>query len=106
VLSLLALGVLGTGLTFLLNYSLIRDVGATVTSTVAYVMPIVSTVLGVVALGEPLRWYEPVGAAIVIVGAVLAQARGRPRLPRGKADPVSAPRSTCRSPARSRTTGS
>ena len=79
VLSLLALGVVGTGLTFMLNYSLIRDVGATVTATVAYVMPIVSTVLGVVALGEPLRWYEPVGAVIVILGAVLAQARARRR---------------------------
>lgn len=78
VLSVLALGVFGTGLTFVLNYSLIRDVGATVTSTVAYVMPIVSTLLGIVALGEPLRWYEPVGAAIIVVGAVLAQSRERP----------------------------
>jgi drug/metabolite transporter (DMT)-like permease len=75
ILSILALGVIGTGLTFLLNYSLIRDVGATVTSTVAYVMPIVSTVLGVALLGEPLAWYQPVGAVIVISGAVLAQSR-------------------------------
>ncbi len=99
VLAVLALGVFGTGLTFMLNYSLIRDVGATVTATVAYVMPIVSTVLGVVLLGEPARWYEPVGAAIIICGAALAQARP---LPRG----FSVPRSTRRSPVRSRTTGS
>ncbi|HKO26523.1 MAG TPA: EamA family transporter, partial [Solirubrobacteraceae bacterium] len=78
ILSVLALGVFGTGLTFVLNYSLIRDVGATTTATVAYVMPIVSTLLGIVALGEPLRWYEPVGAAIIVVGAILAQSRGRP----------------------------
>ena len=78
VLSLLGLGVLGTGLTFLLNYSLVRDVGATVTSTVAYVIPIVSTVLGIVALGEPLAWYEPVGAVVIVAGAVLAQARPDP----------------------------
>ena len=78
VLSVLALGVFGTGLTFVLNYSLIRDVGATVTSTVAYMMPIVSTLLGILALGEPLRWYEPAGAAIIVVGAVLAQSRDRP----------------------------
>jgi drug/metabolite transporter (DMT)-like permease len=73
VLSVLALGAFGTALTFLLSYSLIRDVGATVTSTVAYVIPIVSTVLGIVALGEPLSWYEPVGAAVIVLGAVLAQ---------------------------------
>jgi drug/metabolite transporter (DMT)-like permease len=75
VLSILALGAVGTGLTFMLNYSLIRDVGATVTSTVAYVMPIVSTALGVVALGEPLRWYQPVGAAVIVAGAALARSR-------------------------------
>ena len=78
VLSVLALGVFGTGLTFVLNYSLIRDVGATTTATVAYVMPIVSTLLGILALGEPLRWYEPVGAAVIIVGAILAQSRDGP----------------------------
>ena len=77
VLSILALGAFGTGLTFLLNYSLIRDVGATVTSTVAYVIPIVSTVLGIIALGEPLTWYEPVGAAIIVIGAVLAESHER-----------------------------
>jgi drug/metabolite transporter (DMT)-like permease len=99
VLSVLALGVFGTGLTFLLNYSIIRDVGATVASTVAYVMPIVSTALGVIALGEPLRWYEPVGAAIIIAGAVLAQEQPAKR-------GLSAPRSRYRSPVRSRTSGS
>jgi len=87
ILSMLALGAFGTGLTFLLNYSLIRDVGATVTSTVAYVMPIVSTVLGIAFLSEPLGWYEPVGAAIIVVGAILAQSHppsrtGRPLEPR------------------------
>ena len=82
VLSLLGLGVLGTGLTFLLNYSLVRDVGATVTSTVAYVIPIVSTVLGILALGEPLTWYEPVGAAVIVLGAIMAQSRQASRTDR------------------------
>jgi drug/metabolite transporter (DMT)-like permease len=103
VLSVLALGVFGTGLTFVLNYSIIRDVGATIASTVAYVMPIVSTALGVIALGEPLRWYEPLGAAIIVAGAALAQAGAGVRL---SSAPISARRSTRRSPARSRTTGS
>ena len=102
VLSIFALGVFGTGLTFLLNLSIIRDVGATVASTVAYVMPIFSTLLGVVALGEPLAWYEPLGAAIIIAGAVLAQSRNRAAPTSGA---LSLPRSMRRSPARSRTSG-
>jgi drug/metabolite transporter (DMT)-like permease len=88
VLSVLALGVFGTGLTFVLNYSLIRDVGAGVTSTVAYAMPIVSTLLGVLALGEPVSWNQPIGAAVIVLGAIMAtetvwsrrRAAGRPHL--------------------------
>lgn len=93
VLSILALGVFGTGLTFALNFSLVRDVGATVTSTVAYVMPIVSTLLGIVALGEPLRWYEPVGAAVIILGAALSS--------QGADRPVTNPRKSPLVPLRS-----
>jgi drug/metabolite transporter (DMT)-like permease len=74
VLSVLALGAFGTGLTFTLNYSLIRDVGASVTSTVAYMMPIFSTLLGVLALSERLSWNLPVGATVIVVGAVLSSA--------------------------------
>ena len=98
VLSILALGVIGTGLTFMLNYSLIRDVGPTVTSTVAYVIPIVSTVLGVVALGEPVGWYEPVGAAIIVLGAVLAQSRDRPGSQAATVSPRSAKTSRSETP--------
>ena len=40
-------------------------------------IPIVSTLLGIIALGEPLRGYEPVGAAIIVIGAAPAQSRDR-----------------------------
>jgi drug/metabolite transporter (DMT)-like permease len=75
VLGVVALGVFGTGLTFVLNYSLIRDVGAGVTSTVTYAMPIVSTLLGVLALGEALSWNQPVGALVIVLGAALSTER-------------------------------
>ena len=75
VASVAFLGVVGTGLAYLLNYSIIRDAGATAASTVTYVMPIFSTVAGVAFLGEHLTWNEPVGAMIIIIGAALAQGR-------------------------------
>jgi len=77
VASVVALGVLGTGIAFILNYGLIRDAGATVAATVTYVIPLFATVEGVVVLREPLTWYEPVGAAIVILGIAVSQGRLR-----------------------------
>jgi drug/metabolite transporter (DMT)-like permease len=75
--SLLALGVLGTGIAYILNYGLIRDAGATLASTVTYVVPLFSTIEGALVLGEPLAWYEPIGALIVILGVALSQGRLR-----------------------------
>ena len=74
------LGALGTGLAYLLNYGIISAAGATIATTVAYVLPLVSVLAGIVVLGERLTWNEPVGAAIVVAGAALTQAR--PRAPR------------------------
>ncbi len=73
--SVAALGALGTGLAYLLNYAVIRAAGITVASTVTYVVPLFSTVLGVVVLSEPLHWNAPVGGGIVLLGAALAQNR-------------------------------
>jgi drug/metabolite transporter (DMT)-like permease len=75
--SMLALGMLGTGLAYILNYSLVRDAGATTASTVAYLIPLFSTAAGVIILGEPLAWYEPVGAVVVIAGVAISQGRLR-----------------------------
>jgi drug/metabolite transporter (DMT)-like permease len=80
VAAILALGVLGTGLAYVLNFAIIRAAGATVASTVTYLIPLVSTVLGLVVLGEQVRWNEPVGAAIVL--ASMAASQGLVRLPR------------------------
>jgi drug/metabolite transporter (DMT)-like permease len=73
VASAVALGALGTGVAFWLYYRLIRVAGATTTSTVTYVLPVFSTVLGVLILGEHLHWYEPVGALVVLIGIAVSQ---------------------------------
>jgi drug/metabolite transporter (DMT)-like permease len=75
--SLLALGMLGTGIAYILNYSIIRDAGPASASTVTYLVPLVSTAVGVALLGEPLTWYEPVGALVVIAGVAVSQGRLR-----------------------------
>jgi len=73
VTSVLALGALGTGLAFWLNYQVIRVAGATTSASVTYLIPLFATLLGVLVLSEHLHWYEPVGAVVILVGVAISQ---------------------------------
>ena len=73
VLCVLALGALGTGVAFVLNFRIIRLAGASTSASVTYLMPLVATVVGVTVLGEDLRWYQPVGALIILAGVATSQ---------------------------------
>jgi drug/metabolite transporter (DMT)-like permease len=73
--SVLALGALGTGIAYIWNTSIVGSWGATVASTVTYVIPVVGVLLGVLVLSEAVTWNEPVGAVIVILGILTAQDR-------------------------------
>ena len=77
LLSLLALGALGTGVVYIWNMNVLRAWGPTLTSGVTYVTPVVGVALGILVLGENLSWNEPVGAVIVIGGILLTQQRVR-----------------------------
>jgi drug/metabolite transporter (DMT)-like permease len=71
LLCVLVLGVVGTGLAYMLQFDVVRGAGATVSTTVTYLIPVVSVLLGVVVLGEHLAWPQLLGAAIVLVSAVV-----------------------------------
>jgi drug/metabolite transporter (DMT)-like permease len=73
VVALLGLGVLGAGLAYVLFWRVVRTAGPTIAATVTYLIPLVSTTLGIVVLGEELTWNQPVGGAIALVGVALAQ---------------------------------
>ncbi len=77
LLSLLALGTLGTGVAYIWNMNVLRAWGPTATSGVTYVTPVVGVALGILVLGEHLSWNEPVGALIVLAGILLTQQRVR-----------------------------
>jgi drug/metabolite transporter (DMT)-like permease len=77
--SIVALGVLGTGLAYVWNQNTLRAWGPTRASTVTYITPVVGVTLGILVLGERLTWNEPVGAAIVFLGILLVQERVRLR---------------------------
>jgi drug/metabolite transporter (DMT)-like permease len=73
VLAMLALGVLGTGFAYILNYAVVRLAGATTASTVTYLVPLVSTALGIAVLSEQLEWNQPVGAALVLASVAFSE---------------------------------
>jgi drug/metabolite transporter (DMT)-like permease len=78
VASVAALGVLGTGLAFVLHMRNIRLLGASTASMVTYLIPVFATVIGVLVLSEELAWFQPVGAAVVLLGVAITQGVGRP----------------------------
>ncbi|MFF2508670.1 DMT family transporter [Streptomyces sp. NPDC058067] len=85
LLAIVALGALGTGLAFLIQYGLVAEVGPTTAQMVTYFIPVIATAAGVALLGESLSWSTPIGAVVVLAGAALTQSR--PRTPRRSAQP-------------------
>jgi drug/metabolite transporter (DMT)-like permease len=73
--SLLALGALGSGVAFAVNYAIIRAKGIGVASTVTYLIPAFSTALGAIVLGETLHWNQPVGTVVLLAGIAISQGR-------------------------------
>lgn len=73
--SSLALGALGTGVAYILNFNVIRTAGAQTASTVTYIVPIFAVIFGVLLLGEDITWHEPVGGALILLGVTLANRR-------------------------------
>ena len=75
VLAMVALGVFGSGFAYIWNFTIMRAAGSAIASSVTYVTPLVAVLVGFIFLSEIPHWYEPVGAAIVLLGAAIAQGR-------------------------------
>lgn len=69
--SMLALGVLGTGLAFVVYYRLLETAEPTYVSMVTYVIPVFGVILGVVVLGERLSWYSLAGFGLILLGVMI-----------------------------------
>jgi drug/metabolite transporter (DMT)-like permease len=69
--SLLALGLLSTGVAYLMFFELLERVGPTKTTTVTYLIPIVGMLAGALMLGEPLTGGMLVGLVLVLASVLL-----------------------------------
>jgi drug/metabolite transporter (DMT)-like permease len=72
--AVLWLGMLGTGLAYLLFFGILERWGATRTTLVTYVVPVVAIGLGFLVLQERLRPVEIAGAILIIFGVLLMNA--------------------------------
>ncbi len=77
VIAVAILGIFGTGFTSALNYRLIADEGATNAATVGYLLPVVSVVLGAIALNEELNFRVIAGMVVVLAGVGMTRWRKR-----------------------------
>jgi len=75
ILAMIALGAVGTGFAYIWNFSIIASAGSSIASSVTYVTPVVAVFVGWLFKGEQITWNQPVGAAIVILGAAISQGR-------------------------------
>jgi drug/metabolite transporter (DMT)-like permease len=81
IISILWLGLLGSGLAYLILFRLFASWGATRTTLVAYVIPVVGIVLGYLVLQEPIDGRLILGTAFIIAGVAVLNGRwGRRRL--------------------------
>ncbi|MYN16671.1 EamA family transporter [Rugamonas sp. FT107W] len=69
--AVLALGVLCSGVAYLIYFRLIQDVGPSSALTVTFLSPLFGILWGVMFLQESVGWYTFAGAAIVITGTAL-----------------------------------
>jgi drug/metabolite transporter (DMT)-like permease len=86
ILSVLWLGVLGSGLAYIAYFRLIGSWGATRTAAVAYLLPVVGILLGAAVANETIDLRVVAGTALIIGGVALLNLRfGRRWLARPRA---------------------
>jgi len=71
LLSVVWLGLLGSGLAYVLYNTILQEWGATRASMVTYLIPIVGLALGVLVLNEALSWRLVAGGLLTIGGTVM-----------------------------------
>lgn len=69
--AVLALGVLCSGIAYILYFKLIEEVGTTSALTVTFLNPMFGILWGAIFLHEVIGWHTLLGSAIVLVGTAL-----------------------------------
>lgn len=68
---IVGLGLLGTGLAYLLYYYIIEKMGAVSASSVTYIPPVVALLIGAVISHEPIGPVDYLGTGLILAGVML-----------------------------------
>lgn len=69
--AVVAIGILCSGIAYLLYFKLIKDVGAASALTVTFLIPVFGTLWGILFLGEHLTLNAAIGMLIIIIGTAM-----------------------------------
>jgi drug/metabolite transporter (DMT)-like permease len=72
---MLALGLLSTGLAYIIFFGLLASAGSTNLSLVTLLVPVSAQILGALALGEPITLRALAGMALIAAGLALIDGR-------------------------------
>jgi drug/metabolite transporter (DMT)-like permease len=75
LLAVVWLGLLGSGLAYLIMFRLLSRIGATATSQLAYLLPVVGIVSGAVMFGESVDARIVIGTGLILGGVALVNSR-------------------------------
>ena len=76
------LGLLGTGVAYILYYFIVERLGAVTASSATYIPPVVALMIGWLLVGEPIRVSDVAAIILILMGVVLLRVpmAGGPRL--------------------------
>jgi drug/metabolite transporter (DMT)-like permease len=72
------LGLLGTGVAYILYYFIDRVLGAITASGTTYIPPVVALAIGWLAVGEPLEWWDAAAVLLTLLGVSILRLGSRP----------------------------
>jgi drug/metabolite transporter (DMT)-like permease len=75
VVAVLWLGVLGSGAAYLIMFRLLSRIGATATSQLAYLLPVVGIITGAIMFGETIDARVAIGTGLILGGVTLVNSR-------------------------------
>jgi len=90
IFSILWLGTLGSGVAYLLVFRLFSHWGATRTTLVSYLLPVVGITLGYLVLDEPIDGRLILGTALIIAGVFFVNSKFGRRRVFGRVPPIEA----------------